>query len=251
MSHAITTPQRPPVVYPDCDGEPMADNTTQYEWIVTIKGNLDILFLDRPDVFVAGDLLWYPVEGDPKIRIAPDVLVALGRPKGPRGSYKQWEEGGVAPQVVFEIRSPGNRAGKMIKKLRFYERYGVQEYYDYDPDTNVLTGYLGTNGKLVKIDPIDSWASPLLGVRFDSSGPVLKIAYPDGRPFLEFAELGRRAEASICERDAIAQERDVIAQERDVIAQERDVIAQERDRERERAEKFAARLRELGMDLGD
>jgi hypothetical protein len=39
----------------------MADNTEQFRWIVTIQQNLDWLFADRPDGFVAGDLLWYPV----------------------------------------------------------------------------------------------------------------------------------------------------------------------------------------------
>ena len=35
----------------------MADNTEQYQWLVKIKENLEILFADRPEVFVAGDLL--------------------------------------------------------------------------------------------------------------------------------------------------------------------------------------------------
>ena len=94
----------PEVFYPDSDGEPMADNTLQFEWIVTIEGGLDLLFKDDPNVFVAGDLLWYAVEGNNRIRLAPDAMVVFGRPKGYRGSYKQWEEGGIAPQVVF--RSP-------------------------------------------------------------------------------------------------------------------------------------------------
>jgi Uma2 family endonuclease len=80
------------IVYPDRDGRPMSDNTLQYRWIVTIEGNLELLFADRPDVFVAGDLLWYAVEGQPRVRTAPDALVAFGRPKGYRGSYRQWEE---------------------------------------------------------------------------------------------------------------------------------------------------------------
>ena len=49
-------------------------------------------------------LLWYAVEGDNKIRQAPDAMVAFGRPKGYRGSYRQWEEGGIAPQVVGRFR---------------------------------------------------------------------------------------------------------------------------------------------------
>ena len=47
----------PLIEYPDSDGKPMADNTLQFEWIVTIKGNLDLLFANDPNVFVAGDNL--------------------------------------------------------------------------------------------------------------------------------------------------------------------------------------------------
>ena len=87
--------------YPESDGQPMAENTEQYDWIVKIKENLEILFADDDDVFIAGDLLWYPVP-DRRLSgpIAPDVLVAFGRPKGRRGSYLQWQEEGIAPQVV-------------------------------------------------------------------------------------------------------------------------------------------------------
>ena len=60
------------VLNPDSDGEHIADNTKQFRSIVTIKENLEILFVNNPDVFVAGDLLWYPVQGNNKIRQAPD-----------------------------------------------------------------------------------------------------------------------------------------------------------------------------------
>ena len=111
----------PAIDYPDSDGQPMADNTRQYEYMVTIKGGLDVVFAANPDVFVAGDHLRYPVEGHPEIRSAPDVYVAFGRPKGHRGSYKQWMEGGVAPQVVFEVLSPKSSVADMVKKCAFYD----------------------------------------------------------------------------------------------------------------------------------
>jgi Uma2 family endonuclease len=50
------------IFYPDSDGQPMADNTKQFRWIVTIKENLEILFADNAQVFIAGDLLWHPVQ---------------------------------------------------------------------------------------------------------------------------------------------------------------------------------------------
>src|SRR5437588_11507585 len=137
-----------PVDYPDSDGKPMADNTRQFEYITMIKCGLEALFRDDPNVFVAGDNLWYPVEGDNTIRTAPDVYVAFGRPKGHRGSYRQWEEGGIAPQVVFEILSPGNRGGEMARKFRFYEHYGIEEYYIYDPDDNILNGFRRAGNEL-------------------------------------------------------------------------------------------------------
>ena len=100
----VAHPQARPldnIRYPNSDGQPMADNTQQFQWIVTIKENLEILFAAKSEVFVAGDLLWYPVEGNNRLCQAPDVMVVLGRPKGDRGSYRQWREENIAPQVVF------------------------------------------------------------------------------------------------------------------------------------------------------
>ncbi len=111
-------------LYPEGDGKPLAENTLQFEWIVTIKGGLDAQFGDDPNVFVAGDLFWYPVEGHAEMVQAPDVLVVFGRPKGHRGSYTQFVQAGVAPQVVWEVMSPGNRVAEMQKKFQFYERHG-------------------------------------------------------------------------------------------------------------------------------
>ena len=79
-------------------------------------------------------------------------MVAIGRPKGDRGSYQQWREEGIAPQVVFEIRSPGNRLGEMHRKLRFYEQYGVSEYYLYDPDRLDFTGWMRSEDRLESIE---------------------------------------------------------------------------------------------------
>lgn len=73
---AITGTPAPAVECPDSDGEPTAVNTFQFMWIVAIQGNFDVLFRDRADVFVAGDHLIYPVEGDNTTRQAPDAVAA-------------------------------------------------------------------------------------------------------------------------------------------------------------------------------
>ena len=218
------------VIYPDSDGQPMADNTKQFRWIVTIKENLERLFRDRADVFVAGDLLWYPVEGNNTLCQAPDVLVVVGRPKGDRGSYQQWREDGIAPQVVFEILSPSNRMGNMARKFQFYNRYGVEEYYLYDPDEVELIGWQRTEQTLEVIDQLDGWVSPRLQIRFDLSQPELQIFAPNGDRFLTYVELS----------DQLDQAREQAEAERERAEQER-----------QRAEALAQQLQQYRDRFGD
>jgi Uma2 family endonuclease len=263
MAEIIQTAAQPAIVYPESDGNPMADNTKQFRLIVMIQQGLDAQFAAQPDVFVAGDLLWYPVEGHPEIRVAPDVLVAFGRPKGDRGSYLQWQENGITPQVVFEILSPGNTVAEMARKFEFYNRYGVEEYYLYDPDHNELSGWQRIDGWLWLIDPIEGWVSPRLGVRFSRSEGELALFHPGGQRFATYVELLQRAEQ---ERQRAEQERQRAEQERQRAEQERQRAEQEQQRaeqeqqraehaehalaaEREIMEQLRARLRDLGQDV--
>ncbi|NEZ67351.1 Uma2 family endonuclease [Leptolyngbyaceae cyanobacterium CCMR0082] len=195
MVQQLISDSQLPEQYPDSDGQPMADNTKQFRWIVVIKENLERLFAGNANVFVAGDLLWYPVEGNPKLRQAPDVMVVFGRPKRDRGSYRQWLEDGITPQVVFEILSPGNRSGEMLRKLNFYQMHGVEEYYIYNPDDNELTGLQRSGKALQLVSDMRGWISPALGIRFELTEETLEIYRPDGERFLTYVELGELLEA--------------------------------------------------------
>lgn len=210
MVQQLTPDTAPDIIYPDSDGQPMADNTEQFQWIVKIKENLEILFASRDDVFVAGNLLWYSVQGDVKSRQAPDAMVVFGRPKGKRGSYQQWKEDNIAPQVVFEILSPGNKTKDMAKKLLFYQRYGVEEYYIYDPEKVELTGLIRSEDWLQEIEEINGWVSPHLGIRFQLTPDTLEIFSPSGQKFLTPLELDQLREQ---ERQRAEQERQRAEQE--------------------------------------
>jgi Uma2 family endonuclease len=247
---AMTTPSTADtdIEYPDQDGRPMSDNTLQFRWITTLQGNLDAMFLDDPNVFVAGDLLWYPVEGHPEIRTAPDAMVVFGRPKGYRGSYRQWREGGIAPQVVFEVLSPGNRPEEMDRKLAFYDRYGVEEYYLYDPDGQQLGGWVRQGRRLQAVPDVNGWISPRLGIRFDMAGDDLLIHRPDGQRFLTFVELKRQQEHAqhlTVEAQRLALEAQRMAGEAQRQAVEERAAREEAER---RAARLAERLRELGIN---
>jgi Uma2 family endonuclease len=226
----VAYPPLPPtteVFYPEADGKPMSDNTVQFRWIVTIKENLEILYAADPMVFVAGDLLWYPVQGNNKLSQAPDAMVVFGRPKQDRGSYQQWQEGNIAPQVVFEILSPSNTVPEMTRKLLFYQQYGAEEYYVYDPYRNELVGSCRDDQHLIEIADMQGWVSPRLGIRFEVNDTTLVIYAPNGDRFLTPVEL---------------------AAQRDQERQRADQESQRADQEHQRAERLAERLRSLGID---
>ncbi|MBW4508412.1 MAG: Uma2 family endonuclease [Scytonematopsis contorta HA4267-MV1] len=244
MVKQVTPNTAASVFYPESDGQPMADNTKQYTWIVTIKENLEILFKSRDDVFIAGDLFWFPVEGDPDIRQAPDVLVVFGRPKGHRGSYKQWSENNIPPQVVFEILSPGNTTKEMANKFSFYQRHGVEEYYIYDPEKITLKGWLRSENILKPIKEINGWVSPHLGINFQMTPETLSIYYPDGRKFLTPVENDDLREQERREKE---QERLEKEQER----REKEQALQELEQERQRYQELLAQLRDRGINLED
>ncbi|BAT55490.1 hypothetical protein NOS3756_44770 [Nostoc sp. NIES-3756] len=210
----------PNILYPDSDGKPMADNTEQFRWIVLIKENLEILFASNDNVFIAGDLLWYPIRSQLIAPVAPDVMVVFGRPKGKRGSYRQWQEDNIPPQVVFEILSPSNDSKEMDRKLEFYDTYGVDEYYLYDPESFQLDGWVRQNEHLTKLWQMDGWVSPHLGIKFATGTGEPIIYRPDGQRFSNSVELNQRVE-------------------------EAELLLEQ---ERQRAEQLAQYLRSLGVD---
>ena len=265
-------------LYPSSDGKPMAESTTQFRWIVTIKEGLDALFADRPDVFVAGDLLWYATKGDVKDVMAPDAMVVFGRPKGDRRSYREWVEEGVVPQVVFEVASYTNTPEEMAGKRKRYDARGVEEYYFYDPETGVFEGWLRRPDGLKRLRKASGWTSPRLGVTFDAPRrkEALVLIRPDGRPFRSFGDLvkdeetarriakaerrrrrraEREAEAALLASERAGRLADTERLSREEAearaeAESRRAEAESRRAEAEsrRAELMAAKLRELGVE---
>ena len=241
----------PLIIYPESDGKPMADNTRQFRLITKIQGGLDALFKDQPNVFVAGDLFWYPVEKEPNIKQAPDVMVVFGRPKGDRRSYKQWFEENIAPQVVFEIASKSNTKVELEEtKLEFYQDYGVEEYYLFYPEKGIVKGWLRRGSILEEIPSMSGWVSPRMSVRFEIEDKELQLYSRDGERFETFVEIiegrklqkqraelerqraeleQRRAEQAEGERDAEAAARQQAEGERDTQAAARQQAEGERD----------------------
>jgi len=128
----VPTRRRRVVDYPEGDGKPMAETPIHVLQIIALYMALRWWFLPRPDCFVGANMFLFYREGDPKKRIAPDVLVALDVPSRVRLSYKVWEEKQV-PRAVFEITSRKTRKTDFGRKREIYAHLGVAEYYLFDP----------------------------------------------------------------------------------------------------------------------
>ncbi|TAE30968.1 MAG: Uma2 family endonuclease [Candidatus Kapaibacterium sp.] len=237
--------------YPESDGQHMANSSVHFERIATTKYGLESLFADRDDVFVAGDLFWYPVKGETRLAVAPDVMVVFGRPNNERKSYKQWNEENIPPQVVFEFLSESNTAADVINKAIFFERHGVQEYYIYDLRTKELSGFIRYTEKdkqLEELADMNDWKSPRLGIRFDMSSGELVLRKPDGEPFLSYAEV----EQELQERTRQLEQTEVKLEQTEVKLEQTEVKLEQTQIQlsasESRAAALAEKLRELGIN---
>jgi Uma2 family endonuclease len=275
---AINTKYTYDPLYPDSDGKPMADNQEQFDWITRLCGHLTVLFTKDGQGVVAADNFIYPVQGQNHIVQAPDVYVALGRPtEPPRRSYRVWEEGGVFPQVIFEVLSPSNTPGEMQRKRTFYETYGALEYYELDPETRTVLAMVREGDHWVEVPEIEGFISPLLGIQFvwNELGE-LSVVSSDGEVFQTYPELHAELEETMGQLDdaqqrlqqaeskiraeSTARRREELRAEREAERAEREAERAEREAERAAAalaqveaqrsakEKLAAKLRELGLD---
>lgn len=168
------------VVYPDSDGQPVADNDLQYRVMADLRHALDIRYEADPDVYVSTDLLIYYVEGDPTVRVAPDVFVAFGVGKGDRGSYRVWEEGRL-PDVVFEVASHLSWPEILGSKKDQYEKIGFPEYIVFDPEGEFiqprLQGFRLQNGRYrpIPLEADGSLESRTTGLRIEPEGKNLRL----------------------------------------------------------------------------
>jgi paraquat-inducible protein B len=159
-------------------------------------------------------------------------MVVFGVAKGDRGSYQQWQENHIAPQVVFEILSPGNTPQEMNRKLLFYDRYGVEEYYLYDPSKNHLQGWWRVAGFLEKLEEFNQLISPRLGIQLELSPETLRLYRPNGQPFADYVEvqqqLERVSQQLQQERQAKKTVQEQLQQERQAKATVQEQLQQER-----------------------
>ena len=181
-SAAIRRPVRA-IEYPTSDGKPMAETDLHRDLMVDSIGTLKGFYVDRPSVYVSGNLLLYYEEGNKRKHIAPDVFVVRGVGMRRRDYYLLWEEG-KAPEVIIELTSKTTRREDLGKKWRLYrDTLKVKEYFLFDPWEEYLKpsmqGFRLRGGDYQPIRWVENrLPSQILGLHLERNGAILRFYDP-------------------------------------------------------------------------
>jgi Uma2 family endonuclease len=232
----LSTVESPDLTFPRLPGEddlPCSDGIPmETQWHVLqmnlLRETLAYHWAHR-DFFVGGNMFLY--FSQERIRrkdfIGPDLFVVLDVPRRLRKSWVVWQEG-KGPDVVIELLSETTAEhDRTVKKRIYQDELRVTEYFWFDPETDELAGFALREGVYEPLEPdtegrlpsrklgltLAKWQGPYDGdeavwLRWATSGGVL-LPTP----------------AEMAERER-----------------------QRAGEERQRAERLAAKLRELGIE---
>src|SRR5262249_21281648 len=175
------------VLYPSSDGKPMAETDFHVLAIRWLLDALEDVFKGRDDVYVAGNVNWFWERGNPRRRRSPDAMVVFGVEKGPRRSFRSWNEGGAVPAVCFEMASARTWRANLGAVRDDYEAHGVREYFVFDPTREYLEAPLagfrrrGRKFRTIRADAVRGMESRELGLSMVPEGLMLRLIHTETR----------------------------------------------------------------------
>lgn len=213
------------VVFPPSDllsDEPQLETYLHLQQMVLLLNCLNWWWRDRNDFFVAGNLTIYysPRQRKSEDFRGPDFFVVLGTKRQPRKSWVVWEEGGKYPNLIIEVLSESTATtDRQLKKEIYQDIFRTPNYFWFDPDTQEFAGFHLLDGRYEVIDPnSQGWLwSQQLQLYLGTQAGLLRFFSADG----QLIPTGEEAA---------------------VLAQ------QQAEQEALRAERLAAKLRELNVD---
>ena len=192
MSAVLKTKKREEIHYPESDGKPMGETDFHIQTITYLYQALNAFFSNEPDVKICADIMFYYEEGNLHKVFSPDVMFVRGVAKHPRRTYKLWEEKQF-PQVVFEISSRATWGEDLNKKWFLFQKFGVKEYYIFDPEYDYLPepliAYRLKKNELKQIKVKNGRIfSEELNLEIVDTGKGLRLYDPKNKEFLKTLE---------------------------------------------------------------
>jgi len=213
------------VIFPPSDlfsDEPPLESELHLRQIILLLSCLEWLWRDRNDFYAAGNLIIYYSQKKLKSEDfrGPDFFVVLDTERKTRKSWVVWAEDGKYPNVIVEILSDSTAKTDMdLKKKLYQDTFRTPDYFWFDPYTLEFAGFHLLDGKYQSLEPNNQehlW-SQQLGLYLGVYQGLLRFFTPKG-------ELVPTPE------------------------EEADSERQQREIAEERAERLAAKLRELNID---
>lgn len=189
MTAVLKAKPKKEIYYPESDGKPMAETDVHRTQMNYLIETLKLYFDERKDVYISGNIMFYYEEGNPHKVFSPDVMVCFGISPEDRRIYKLWEEEQF-PQVVFEISSRSTWGEDLNKKWFLYQKFGVKEYYIFDPEYDYLpeplVAYRLKKGELKQVKVKNGRVfSEELGLEIVDTGSGLRLYNPQTEEFLK------------------------------------------------------------------
>jgi Uma2 family endonuclease len=237
----------PEIIFPQGEfwsDEPPLESNLHLQQIILLIQCLEWWWREREDYFAAGNLTIYysPNQKKSEFFRGPDFFVVLGTNSNPnRRSWVVWQEEGKYPNIIIEILSDSTaKVDREEKKQIYQEIFRTPDYFWFDPESLELQGFTLISGQYQPIAPNpQEWLwSQQLGLYLGLYENKLRYFTPEGQlvPTPEEAALEAENRAVVAENRVLEAENRVLEAENQV------------QQERQKAEKLAAKLRELGIN---
>ena len=227
------------IIFPPSDlysNEPPVETELHLEQIMLLIKSLKWLWKERNDFYAVGNLSIYysPHQKKSKDVRGPDFFVVLGTERKTRKSWVVWEENGKYPNLIVEILSPTTaKTDRETKKELYQDIFRTPEYFWFDPYSLEFAGFYLIHGKYQPVEPNENghlWSQEL-GLYLGIVQGLLRYFTPDG-------DLVPTPEESA----------EIEAQKAAIEAQRATIEAQRAAMFDEKAQRLAAKLRELNID---
>ncbi|NET00291.1 MAG: Uma2 family endonuclease [Sphaerospermopsis sp. SIO1G2] len=206
------------VIFPEkkaTDEPPKLENISNLQQIILLIQCLELWWSNRNDFYAASNLTIHYSERQlkPEELPSPDFFVALNVERKPRQSWVIWQEDGIYPHIIIELLTEQRASSNQELRKQIYQNtFRTPEYFLFDPSNFELAGFILMGGTYQPIQVNEQgWLwSQQLNLYLGVHRQQLRYFTPEGLIILTPEEFAQQ--------------------------------------EKQKAERLAAKLRELGVD---
>lgn len=147
------------VIFPPGDlysDEPPLESELHLRQIILLLQSLELWWQNRNDFYAAGNLTVYysPRQRKSEEFRGPDFFVVLDTERKVRKSWVVWEEYGKYPNLIVELLSDSTASiDKGLKKQIYQDIFRTPEYFWFDPNNLEFAGFILLGGIYQPIEP--------------------------------------------------------------------------------------------------